>query len=471
MKKKIYILLLLSILHTSCDLDVDYKDKISGKDAINTPQIARDVLNGVYSSYPKEALSFSTLSDDFFPTYLIFKIEFSSLKKLYDWDKEQIEKFSAQLWTDYYNTIASINIILNSEQYINLSVTDNIVEWEIIKGECYALKAMAYLDLLNIYSSKYADNNLGIILKDQIAIEKKERATQKECIAEISSLLENARSLLKSKVRKSFYYLDYQSTLLLSARAALFSENYSDAISYCEELISLVGFVNEEPNLSQYHNMWFEKSSEYSSSEQLFAFDNKIFPLKNFINSITNGDIVAVNPIYDYSIDDVRYNIASLPFEMKSNASEKVTRNLIGKYRTSIQDYTPHPYNALRIAEAYYILGECYSRTGMDTKARETVNKILKKRNARIIDNMTSGKLLLDRIIEEKRKEFVGEGCNYFDCKRLDKPIKRYAIDNFNIISGIISVNDYRRLFPIPQSELKYNNKAQQNPLWPKPLQ
>jgi hypothetical protein len=73
--------------------------------------------------------------------------------------------------------------------------------------------------------------------------------------------------------------------------------------------------------------------------------------------------------------------------------------------------------------------------------------------------------LALD-LLNEKQKEFAGEGVRLFDIKRQGKQIVKKG--NFGSgTSIVIKDDDYRWLFPIPESEYKYNDLMDQNPEWP----
>ena len=100
-------------------------------------------------------------------------------------------------------------------------------------------------------------------------------------------------------------------------------------------------------------------------------------------------------------------------------------------------------------------------------KAIELVNRLLKAYGATELDESLEGDALIEAILEQKQKEFAGEGVRIFDLKRIGKPLKRMT--NFGAgVSSTVSADDYRWLFPIPQSEYKYNDKiTQNNPQWP----
>lgn len=78
----------------------------------------------------------------------------------------------------------------------------------------------------------------------------------------------------------------------------------------------------------------------------------------------------------------------------------------------------------------------------------------------------TTGDALVQAILAEKYKEFVGEGSNYFDLKRTHADLNRLSAWG-GAATAKISKDDYRWNFPIPASEYKYNNNVTQNDKWP----
>ena len=456
------ILLGILILFSSCDLDIPFEDEISGKDAIDNVKVAREALNAAYFSYPKEYINFSILADDMRPTYLVNR--YVSLKKLYMWDGHQINLLSEHLWDGYYHTVAQINTVLTSKDKIKFIDEEDEKEWKKIEGQANALKAMAYYELLNIYSNRYGDNlqSPGIILKDKIDLEILKRSSIEECVFEIDSLLKESKVLLKDKDR-SVNYFDYYSVCLLHSRLMLFKGDYKNAIEYGKEIIDNIGYSDDIPDLNEYSALWKDGTCQ----EKLMAFDyTGIFLLEEIIDSKDNGDSFVVDPDISFTDQDVRKNISIIPFEMKKNGVVGyVTRDLLGKYRTSILDKSPKDINVLRLAEAYFIAAESYARKKEYTNSIGIINLLLKKRGSELLPNDLTGETLLNRILQEKRKEFVGEGLRYFDLKRLGQSVSRFNPDSDETGSSI-SVDDYRWLFPIPKQELRQNKNAEPNPGW-----
>ena len=100
--------------------------------------------------------------------------------------------------------------------------------------------------------------------------------------------------------------------------------------------------------------------------------------------------------------------------------------------------------------------------------AREVINNYLAQREAPLLDTSLSGAPLLKAILQEKWKEFAGEGERYFDLKRYRKSL----LSDWNLSATMknkpIKPDDYRWLFPIPKGEYLYNENISQNAGWTK---
>ena len=111
----------------------------------------------------------------------------------------------------------------------------------------------------------------------------------------------------------------------------------------------------------------------------------------------------------------------------------------------------------------YFIAAECAYKQGNPAKAAEMIDEILKVRTNKMTQ-LTAGDITLERILLEKRKEFVGEGQTFFDLIRNKKDIKRTGNDHLPAAPKLIRYTDYRTIEPIPRRELEANKNIQQNP-------
>ncbi|TKG94326.1 RagB/SusD family nutrient uptake outer membrane protein [Puteibacter caeruleilacunae] len=447
--------IILALL-TSCSLDIPLEDQVSGDDAIDTPEAAREALNAAYNSLNFDPVNFSLLADDFMPTYLISRDQ--STKKFYNWDAIELARFADNLWSDHYHTIAQINTVLESKQYMILDNEQDVAKWEKVEGEAYALKAMIYQELLDLFADNVADK--GIILKDKVELEFLKRSSIAACEEKILDLLTKAKKLLKSKeINKN--YLSYDACLVLQARYLLTHEKFSDVITTLEEITKNRGYDGGKDS-KNYQSLWTDKDSE----EKVFTKSNDfLFPLTKLIDTPTNGDYVVVSSSVNFEEGDIRNDITIIPFLMKKNGSDKLIRSLIGKYRSSVNDYEPKDINCIRLAEVYFIMAESYARLNNVAKGVAIMNVLLENRGAQLLDSNMKSQQLLSKIIEEKQKEFVGEGIRFYDIKRWGMSLDRYNVDSKNI-SRTIQSNDFRWVLPIPISEIKQNKEIKQNPGW-----
>jgi hypothetical protein len=107
---------------------------------------------------------------------------------------------------------------------------------------------------------------------------------------------------------------------------------------------------------------------------------------------------------------------------------------------------------ALRLSEMYLIAAEASAATN-ETDARTYVNYITSRRGAAAI--ASTGTALYEDIITERRKELAFEGDRYLDLQRLKRDVVRST--NYPAAARNILYTNYRRILPIPQSEVDAN--------------
>jgi hypothetical protein len=179
---------------------------------------------------------------------------------------------------------------------------------------------------------------------------------------------------------------------------------------------------------------------------------------------ITGGQITGItitNPGSGYTelipVTDVRR--ALYPIVARSAPNGNVVPT-VDKYPVISGDYSDT--KVLRLSEMYFIAAEASYMLNDEANARTYVNFITSRRNAAPITS--SGAQLLEDILTEKRKEFAFEGLRYLDLMRLKRDVVRST--NYPSTARTIAYSNFRRILPIPQSEVDANPiiKAQQNP-------
>jgi hypothetical protein len=102
------------------------------------------------------------------------------------------------------------------------------------------------------------------------------------------------------------------------------------------------------------------------------------------------------------------------------------------------------------------VLNEIHS--GPTQEAYNRINEVRIRANLPDLTTGLSYQQFKDSVLQERQWEFVMEGQRWYDLVRHDKLKEKVEAAKEGVI-----VNDWNNLFPIPQSELYYNNKLTQN--------
>ena len=445
---------LLSVALASCNLNIPPLDQFSDPDAINNVSNARSLLSSAYTAYPHPEYEFSLLGNDFVPTSLSIK-DVSSLN-LYNWSDREISKLAPSLWQNYYNVIAQCDALLERMDNVRTSSTEEQNEKQTITAEAKTLKALCYFQLLKVFAPAYDLNPdaPGVILKTHLGIEDKQRSSIRDCVSTIRGLLSDAVQM--DGTSRNNGWLSKPAVQYLQADVALYSGDYETAITSGNAVIAKANdayFTSEGIS-----NLW----AKDSYAGRIFAFNTHSTYYSNIQFSIQEGDYFCVNPKLNVGTSDLRYTSFTYPFVMNG-----MVRTLLGKYnRCNKLNQTTAYINTMRYAGAYYIVAEAYCRKGETEAARVLINHYWHCIGVSEAPAGITNQALLELILTDKQREFVGEGVNFFDLKRTHlASLSRYSQWGTSASSSISST-DYRWNFPIPVSEYRFNS-VEQNAGWP----
>ena len=441
--KKLIIYINMILVLAGCSLDIRLEDQFSDPYAITDTETARELLASAYNSLPRFQMEFSVLSDDFYPTVLSQK--YAEMLNLYNWQEKAINEFSSNVWNEYYMTIAVVNALLPRLELLDLKTDDDVAEVARIRSEAYALKAMCYFDLVRLYGP--------IVLKNRLEFEILPRSSVEDCMAEIDNLLTEAEKVNDNDAE--VFYMSTSAVNALRVEFELHRGNYGRAAAVAEDLL---GGAESRWTKSAFENLWSGNESE----DRIFApyiFDSFYTDL---CYDKEHGDYFILSDEVTYGDADVRKAWCEFSFEMASGQVRA-----LGKYnRMYYENATVRYINTMRYSGVCFAAAEAYARDEKPRQALQMVNRLLSAYGADPLDDSLEGDALIDAILREKHKEFVGEGVRYFDLKRIGKPLQRYK-NLGSGVSAVIQPDDYRWLFPIPESEYKYNDLMDQNPKWP----
>ncbi|WP_461534098.1 RagB/SusD family nutrient uptake outer membrane protein [Sinomicrobium sp.] len=152
--------------------------------------------------------------------------------------------------------------------------------------------------------------------------------------------------------------------------------------------------------------------------------------------------------------DERREDTFMTSFIASDNSTVNLDHVYIDKYWDAVADPTAggsfNDFPVIRYADVLLVYAEAQARLGKFDRANEYLNKIRQRANLGEVEasNMED---FIDLLVEERGKEFIGEGQRWFDLTRLGRLSQRVEA-----IKGI-SVAEQYNLFPIPQREKLVN--------------
>jgi len=356
-------------------------------------------------------------------------------------------------WTSAYTTILRANNIINA----NLPGSANVNQY---KGEAYAIRALTYFTLVRYFAKPYTDdpNALGVPIVTTYNPELyPPRSKVSEVYALIQSDLTQAYSLM-TQYTNSTQFSKYAARGL-QAKAYMTMGDYANAKTAALDVINNSGFsVVTAANYASYWNAalprtdkvetLFEVSSDANSNN---GFD----ALPNIYSQAGYGDLLASTDLYNsYDAGDIRLSLYQVG--TRGGLAAIFVNKYSSTFGTDISDT-----KVLRLSEMYLIAAEAYNKTGDDVNALTYVNYIRTRRSATPL--ALTGTALFNAIIAERRRELAFEGDRYLDLQRLKLDIIRTT--EYPASARSLPYSSFRRLLPIPQSELDSNPniRSQQN--------
>ena len=203
-----------------------------------------------------------------------------------------------------------------------------------------------------------------------------------------------------------------------------------------------------------------------------------------YINSSETGaDYIPTFAVLNlYGEGDVRFNAFFKVYQKLDVEGTNYQAYVLNKFpgnaalRTGTTNNIMNMSKVFRSSEMYLIAAEAEARQGSTEKANKYLKAFLAKRIEGYEPNDYSANTILSVILEERQKEFIGEGMRMMDVRRLGKGFARYATHDENPdLDGVVvkmgqslsyAADDYRLLWPIPKAEMDSNPNlaGQQNP-------
>lgn len=398
-------------------------------------------------------------------------------------------------WSDFYKVINYANTIIKFSPLVekrDQTFTEN--ERKAYQAEALFLRSLSYFYLIRVF------RDVPLVLEASISDNQDyypTKSTEAEIITRLISDLDTAVKSLPTSYGKLVYDKGRATKAAVNALLAdiyLTAERYQDCIDACNQVISSgqYALIDGED--------WFTNFYPGNSNESIFELQfDKNLNQTNLLYSITApmpGDGTypdgndefrfspyVVKKFQNYTGDRRAGNKTYLPFNVSNN------HYILWKYiGTSSSEITITPRNGnsesdadwivYRYADVLLMKAEACIQLGDLTTATALINQIKKRAGIDQIAVPSSKSALEDVLMEERQKEFAGEGKRWFDLVRLgSRNTFSRKQDFINILVANKSQEAREVLrskysnpdswyFPIAQSEMDQNSNLEQNPYY-----
>ncbi len=480
MKKLIYVLLALLSL-SSCNnwLDVELDNKVDDNKLFSSAEGFKEALAGVYSELSKQSLYGQALTMEYVDLMAQY-YSYTGVSQSYtywndfDYSNSSVKSTISSFWTRLYHNIGQLNCILEWADKNASVLTDD--ERNQIRGEALGLRAYLHFDLYRLFSPdvKRSPKADGIPYNKQYGVSLPPMYSAEETVQLIiNDLLEAEQCLANDPITKVIPYAirtstdnatniidksakdaadQYVARMNLYAVKAMLARAYQARGEYTKAIAK----AQEVIESGKFRLLDFESVDKSETSVDLLFSDEHIFSLRNkelgnyslnlHRDIVSNGTTTLTSlpftnivSTYESNNDDVRYaKWFNLGTFVKFNADS-----------TSVY---PQKMPMIKLSEMYLLAAEC-SYSSSPTNALKYVNEL---RNHRIRNNKEWNSITQTYIVDEMRREYVGEGQLWYVYKRKNLTIPRSGGTSTDVVPS-----DKVFVFPYPDSEIEDGHRTQ----------
>jgi tetratricopeptide (TPR) repeat protein len=454
--------LLAAGLLAACDspLDTNPSASIPANEALDTPEELAVAVNGLYDAYQDNGIDFGRnllVYPDLYAGNLDFFDTYVTDEEVFTQDVTSTNGGVGGLWRGAYDGINRANEVLAALPTVDELDPDDAAQF---RGEALFVRAHMYFILGQFFGGvplvETPTRTIPTPAEAEVA-----RATLAQTYALVERDLVEARGLLGDAPFNG--RAGYYAATALLARLNLYTGDYGQAHDYADEVIE----DGPYSLVSDYAANWRNKNGPESILEVQYTVNDPSsfsgwFHYQGRYSFAPSGSLASS---YEEEVDedvtnydDERYNF--IVAESPDGAA------YVGKYfriESSDDDFI-----LLRLAEMYLIRSEASARLGNLADAIADINVIRNRSSlydggGELVSGLgdlpadvdTEDEVLFANLME-RRREFALEGHWFFDLRRLsDVP----AVADLGLLPG----EDFRLLFPIPQSELDSNALLTQN--------
>lgn len=479
MKKILFILGLASLLVTGCGdfFDTAPSNKIPTAIAFRTVTDVDNAVNGLYdlmsgSGYYGAAMfAYGDMKGDDMQS----SEESGVCNICYMFNHRPNSLNAGSLWGRPFYILREAWNILNAIAEGKIESGDE-KKLNALKGETMAVIALCQFDLTRCFGYPYTKDNgasLGAPLIDHLVgtYENPSRSTVAQAYDFIIETLEEAVTLMSEE--KNNGRMNKYAARALLARVYLYHNDNRKAFDMAEQLIK---DVDASGSYALYPH---EKYVAAWSVETKFGSES-FFEIANSVDDTPGRDSWGyLLNWYGYQKGFVTQKYAEQmladPGDVRGQLLEE--NKYAGKtvwwlYKLRGTDMKTAPLECnnvvLRLSEVYLIAAEAGCKLGGDAAVQGLgyLNDIVKRGNPE--NEVTMADYTLDRVLDERSKELVGEGHRFFDLLRNGKTIIRKGGYHLPSVDEEVDWDFYKCVLPIPEDQFIFSPEMEQNPGYPK---
>lgn len=353
-------------------------------------------------------------------------------------------------YEDLYQRIRDCNIVINNLKTDNTELDKNVL------GTAYAIRAVCYFQLMRQFCEPYnaqKGEQLGLPIVTDFDMEARPlRSTLKQTMNFIESDFKKA---VDFKVKEEVYRFTEDVTQAYLARFYFWTKEWDKATPIAEALLGKYPM--------QEGTAYTEMLQARNAKKGNVLMRSFLFSGTTDISYNSAMSIIKARPVSKGFIDLFVEKERDVRFNLMMDKKRQHTKNLMANIRTD---------------EMCLMLAESYAHQGNSGKALDYLNLLRAKRitgytpltattlpavdNSALVQEDAMGKPLtplMQAILNERRKEFYGEGDRWFELKRNGSPTFWVAKDGLKYIT-----EPYLYTFPIPRTDVELIDGLVQNP-------
>lgn len=354
-----------------------------------------------------------------------------------------------QLWELSYKRIFYYNVIIDEVMEAK-DATEQ--KKKALRAEALLGRSLEYLTLINAYGKAYdkntaaSDPGVPLMLDQDVNQQNLHRASVAKVYGQILEDLKTALPDLPDQPVKTAWRGSEAAGYGVLARMYLYMGEYKLALYHADKALEL---KNELLDMTQCRVV--DSSAYIGRIDVPYAANNpeniymRVAPLTYGLS----GYVYASDELISkFDSQDMRYQL--------------YYTKLYGDVLYDYFVWGPDIYwnMAVSVPELQLIAAECEARVGTKEKAEILLEEFLKKRIKGFTNLPDNNVNILQRVLDERRKEFALVGCmRFFDLKRLNKE-EAFAKTIRHVVKGIVYTlepNSPKYNLPIPPKVLAFN--------------